>query len=185
MQTEMEPGHAVEVEERLKAELLQRYGVRKEEDLPVNWRGLSLQQSEEANYPIFDKHYNRLFDEIHGQDRVYQWGGIIAPLLALQSLSMGLAGSDFEHHRRFVAAAEEHRRVIQKTLNKELTLHPEKDWGDYQAGPDVWARVPAFHYEPPPLSGLLQRYVPAGFLLLAGFLMAAWLAWRAVRDLRP
>ncbi|MGH8650766.1 MAG: DUF3526 domain-containing protein [Gammaproteobacteria bacterium] len=185
MQTEMAPGHAVEVEERLKAELLQRYGVRKEEDLPVNWRGILLQQGEEANYPIFDKHYNRLFEGIRGQDGMYQWGAMSAPLLALQSLSMGLAGSDSEHHRRFVVAAEEHRRVIQKTVNDELSLHPEKDWGDYQAGPDLWARVPAFHYEPPPLSSLLWHYVPAAFLLSAWFLVAAWLALRAGRDLRP
>jgi len=185
MQTEMAPAHAAEVEERLKAELFQRYGVRKEEDLPVNWRGIFLQQGEEVNYPIFDKHYSRLFDGIRGQDRVYQWGAVAAPLLALQSVSMGLAGSDFEHHRRFVAAGEEHRRVIQKTLNDELSLHAEKDWGDYQAGPDLWARVPAFDYQPPPFNGLLQHYVPAALLLSAWFLMAAWLAVRTGRDLRP
>ncbi len=116
---------------------------------------------------------------------MYQWGAMAAPLLALQSLSMGLAGSDSEHHRRFVAAAEEHRRVIQKTLNDELSLHAEKDWGDYQAGADLWVRVPAFHYDPPPLSGLLRHYVSAAFLLSAWFVMAAWLALRAGRDLRP
>jgi len=185
MRSKMTADHDVSVEERLKAELLQRYGVSKEEDLPVNWRGIFLQRGEEANYPIFDKHYNRLFDGIRGQDRVYQWGAVAAPLLALQSLSMGFGCSDFEHHRRFVVAAEEHRRVIQKTLNEELSLHPEKDWGDYQAGQDLWARLPAFRYEPPPLSGFLQYYVSAAFLLSAWFLMAAWLALRAGRDLRP
>ncbi len=185
MQAEVRDGHsAVEVEMEIKADLINRYGV-KEQELPVNWRGIFLQRGEEQNYPIFDRHFGQLFYRICLQDYVYQWGSVVAPLLALQPLSMGLAGTDFEHHRRFVTAAESHRRVIQKIVNDDLTLHPEKDWAKYQASAELWARVPEFRYTPPSFGSLMQHYVPAAVLLTGWFLTTLWMALRATQTLKP
>lgn len=185
MEAEERDGHEVTAEHVVKRELLQQYGVESEDALPVNWRGVLLQRGEEQNYPVFDKHFNRLFDDIRRQDEIYQWGGLFAPALSVQSLSMGLAGSDFEHHRAFVRAAEDHRRLIQKTVNNELALHPEAEWGAYRAGPELWARVPEFRYDMPDLQDVSWRYAPAA-LVLAGWFVVAWgLALRAATRLRP
>jgi ABC-2 type transport system permease protein len=184
LEADMRDGHAPAVEQKVKQDLLKQYGVETVEALPVNWRGVMLQRGEEQNYPIFDAHFARLFDRIRWQDQVYQWGGVFAPMLALQSLSMGLASSDFEHHRQFVRAAEDHRRIIQKTVNEELTLHPEEEWGDYIAGPDLWARVPEFRYELPEPSALAWHYVSAALILAAWFAVSWGAALTAASKLR-
>jgi ABC-2 type transport system permease protein len=185
METEIRDGHAHALEFQVKQELLARYGLENADTLPVNWRGIMLQRGEEQNYPVFDAHFGQLFDKVRQQDIFFQWGGLLAPALTVQSLSMGLAGSDFEHHQHFVRAAEDHRRVIQKTLNEELTLHPEKEWGEYSAGPEVWARVPEFRYGLPDPRDLSWHYAPAA-LILAGWFVFAWLlALRATTALRP
>jgi ABC-2 type transport system permease protein len=185
MEAEIRASHAPASEAEVKRALFAEYGVDREEDLPVNWRGVMVQRDEEQNYPVFDRHFGRLFQRIRDQDAVYQWGGLAAPVLALQALSMGLAGSDFEHHRSFVRAAEDHRRIIQKTLNEELIRHPETDWGVYEAGPELWARVPPFRYEAPGLEVFPRHYFPAALALAAWFLAAWWAALRAAKAMRP
>lgn len=185
MKADLRDGHAEATEQKVKQELLTQYGVAREQDLPINWRGVMLQRGEEQNYRTFDAHFSGLFDGVRRQDALYQWGGLIAPVLALQSLSMGLAESDAEHHWRFVRAAENHRRLIQKTLNAELTQHPEKEWGDYKGSPELWASVPEFRYGSPLLADVAPVYAPA-LLVLAFWLAVAWAAaLRAAKDMRP
>jgi ABC-2 type transport system permease protein len=185
MRADLSDGHAAASEQQVKRELLAQYGVESEDALPVNWRAVMLQRGEERNYLAFDTHFARLADGMRAQDRIYQWGGLLAPSLALQSLSMGLAASDSEHHWRFVRAAEDHRRLIQKTVNSELLLHPEKEWGEYKAGPELWARVPEFHYLSPRFGEVAAIYLPA-FLALAVWLTLSWTAaLRAARSARP
>ena len=63
----------------------------------------------------------------------------------MRSVSMALAGTDFQHHRHFITAAEDYRRVIQRTMNDDIMAHPTK--GTYIAGKELWERVPEFDYE--------------------------------------
>jgi ABC-2 type transport system permease protein len=97
-------------------------------------------------------------------------------MLAMRSLSMGLAGTDFKQHRHFITAAEAYRRVIQRTMNTEIMAHPPKN-GVYLAGRELWEKVPEFEYEAPPTSWVLANTrwsiaVLALWLLLA----AAWMS---------
>jgi ABC-2 type transport system permease protein len=118
------------------------------EAAPINFSGISLQEGEEHGNEVFDRHYGALFDIFERQNRVYQLGGYLAPLVAVRSLSMALAGTDFAHHRNFVRAAEDYRRSIQRVMNDDIARR-SRPGVLYVAGPDLWARVPDFTYRTP------------------------------------
>jgi len=147
-----------ELEQRLnrrKAELMQKYGVNSIDAVPIAFSGVSLQEGENHGNEVFDRHYGRLFDIYERQNTVAQLGGVLAPMLAIRSLSMGLAGTDFNQHRHFIGAAEDYRRLIQRTMNDDIMAHPTR--GAYLAGRELWEKVPPFEYEAPGTSWVLAN----------------------------
>lgn len=155
--------------QRLQAEMMAEYGVENPEDLPINFVGIEVQAGEEHGYRIYDREFSRLFDTVRQQNRSYQLGSAVAPMLGVQSVSMAFSGTDFEHHRHFVEAAEEYRRVIQKIMNDAWTANPERDGERYLAGPDLWREVPEFSYAKPNAAWAMRHYGPGMFLLIAWF----------------
>lgn len=143
--------------EALKQRTLKQYGVDKLEALPVNFAGISLQEGEEHGNKVFDKHYGALWRQFERQNRLKQLAGVVAPMLAMQSLSMGLAGTDFAHHRDFAAAAESYRRMLVKKMNDDMTYNAGKQDFTYLAQPALWQTVEDFHYEAPSASWALSK----------------------------
>jgi ABC-2 type transport system permease protein len=140
-----------EIEARLqrkRAELMQRHNATSLDAVPVNFSGISMQEGEEHGNEVFDKHYGRLFAIYEQQNRVQLLAGVAAPLLPVRSLSMGLAGTDFAHHREFVRAAEEHRRLIQRLMNGDIAEN-SRPGVVYTAGSELWEKVPDFRYDAP------------------------------------
>jgi ABC-2 type transport system permease protein len=174
MDTELnKPGEMERRLERRKAELMRQYKVDTVDALPVAFSGVSLQEGENHGDEVFDAHYGRLFDTFDRQNTVYQLGGLVAPMLAIRSVSMGLAGTDFRQHRHFIAAAEGYRRVIQRTMNDDITAHPTRT--AYVAGRELWEKVPEFEYEAPAASWVLGNTRWSIGVLFAWLLVAA--AW--------
>ena len=174
-----------EVESRLavkRAALLEQYNVTDVDKLPVGFSGLSLQAGEEHGNQVFDEHYASLFDTYDRQNRTVVAAGIIAPLVAMQSLSMALAGTDMAHHRHFVAAAEGYRRMMQGVLNDDIFKH-QKPGEVYMAGGDLWSQIPQFEYVTPSTTWVVRQQWPAMVLLAlwAAIAMAAarWAVRRA------
>ncbi len=135
--------------EALKQKVLKQYAVDKLEALPVNFAGISLQESEEHGNVIFDKHYSELWNRFERQNRLKQLAGAVAPMLAMQSVSMSLAGTDFAHHRDFAAAAESYRRFLVKKMNDDMTFNAGKEDFSYLAKPALWQTVEDFRYDAP------------------------------------
>lgn len=165
-----------EMERRLsqrKTELLRQYNVETVDALPIAFSGVSLQEGEKHGDEVFDAHYGRLFDTFEEQNMVYQLGGLAAPMLAIRSVSMGLAGTDFQHHRHFITAAEGYRRVIQQTMNGDIMAHPTKT--AYLAGSDLWSQVPEFDYEAPAASWALENL--RGSIAVLGLWLLVATAW--------
>jgi ABC-2 type transport system permease protein len=104
---------------------------------------------------------------------VYQIGGLAAPMLAIRSVSMALAGTDFQHHRHFITAAESYRRVIQQTMNGDIMAHPTKT--AYLAGSDLWSQVPEFEYEAPAASWAMDNL--RGSIAVLGLWLLVATAW--------
>lgn len=163
-----------DVQQRLQQrrdELMRRYNVTTIEAVPINFSGISLQEGEEHANEVFDQHFGRLFETYAQQNRAQEWAGLAAPFLPMRTLSMGLAGTDFAHHRAFVGAAESHRRMMQRVLNGDIAEHARP--GEvYLAGEELWHRIPDFTYDAPGLAWALgQHAVSLG--LIFGWLAAA------------
>jgi ABC-2 type transport system permease protein len=160
-----------------KAELFKKYNVDNVDALPVAFSGISLQEGENHGNEVFDTHFGRLFDQYDRQNRVAQLAGWLAPTLAVRALSMGLAGTDFQQHRDFTAAAERYRRAIQRVMNDDIAMNQKKGQV-YLADHTLWSKVPEFEYTAPPTMWVLEKY---GTSIAA---LAVWVAAAAVVMLR-
>jgi len=170
--------------EALKQRVLKQHGVDRLEALPVNFAGVSLQEGEERGNVVFDKHYGQLWSRFERQNRLKQIAGLLAPMLAIQSISMGLAGTDFAHHRAFAAAAESYRRTLVKKMNDDMTYNAGKQDFSYLAQPALWRTVEDFRYEAPSTVWALRNQTVSLAILALWFFTALTSALMATRRMR-
>jgi ABC-2 type transport system permease protein len=144
-------------------------------DLPLSKWGVALQVNDHVGYGVLDRHFGALWDTFEKQQRMQEWAGVLIPVLAVRSFSMGVAGTDFVQHRDFSVAAERQRRLVQDIMSQDLIDHADP-LGDrhfaYQADKELWAKVPAFDYATPSLAFVLRHHW-AGFAILSAVLAAA------------
>jgi ABC-2 type transport system permease protein len=170
--------------ERLKQELFRKYNVSRVEDLPLDFGGLALQAGEEHGNEVFDRFYSGLWDIFGKQERVHHAASLVAPLLAVRSLSMALAGTDFAQHAHFARAAEEYRRMIQREMNLDIAYNAKTASGPYLRGRELWEKIPDFEYQSPGVAWVLKRQQLPLLLLLVWTAAAIALAWAAAVRLR-
>jgi ABC-2 type transport system permease protein len=120
--------------------------------------GLELQAEAEWEDSIFDHHMLALEDSIERQEQVAAMAGFLSPYLAIKTLSAGLCGTDYFHHRHFSAAAERYRKSMVESLNQAFADQAGFEGWEYEAGLELWAQLPPFTYEPPSLSSVLAHY---------------------------
>ncbi len=164
------------------ARLLEEHGVETVEELPLNLAGVQLQESEEYANQIFDRNHGSLWRQFERQGWVHEALSAVAPLLAVRTLSMGLAGTDVEQHRHFATAAESYRRDLMREMNGDLAQNSRT--GDtYLAAADRWAETPPFRYDAPSLGWVLRNRALSlamlGLWLAGAFLAAGALVRRA------
>jgi len=157
--------------DKRRSEVFRQYNVDNVDALPIAFTGISMQEGEEHANEVFDEHFGRLFDRYEQQNRVYQLGGVVAPLLSVRALSMGLAGTDFQQHRHFTVAAESYRRDIQRLMNGDIAANQKKGQV-YLADETLWAQVPAFEYTAPETGWVLGHYTLSIGVLLAWTIVA-------------
>jgi ABC-2 type transport system permease protein len=145
-------------QKRITDQLMAQYGVRKIEDLPVDPLGAHLIEGDKIDSAIYEKNFNQLFSAYERQERIYQAGAAFAPMLAMQTLSMGLAGTDLNQHRHFTHAVGEYRKQWLKVLNEDLFFNRRPGQMVYTRGRDLWEQVPEMKYDPPGLGWVLSRY---------------------------
>ncbi|MBU2969175.1 DUF3526 domain-containing protein [Pseudoalteromonas sp. C2R02] len=156
---------------KFKQQTLAQYKVSTTDQLPFNWGGAQLQFGEQYADKKFDLLFSERNNQLQAQSDTYQQLGILSPFIALQTLSMGLAATDFKHHLHFSAEAEKQRRLIQETLNFNQRDNAHKTTGHYKAGVELWQKIPKFNYQNPSFSQLYQQYIPS-FLNLLAWLVA-------------
>jgi ABC-2 type transport system permease protein len=164
-----------------RAQVLRQYGVDRIDALPVSFVGLLLQQGEEYGNTVFDRHYGDLWTTFRRQRVVHEIGSLISPYPAIRSISMGLAGTDFDQHQHFATAAEGYRRTLVKAMNMEVANRAGQAGRGYISGPDVWAALPPFSYESPGLAWVFRNQW-VSLAVLAVWCASAWiLAFGAMR----
>lgn len=102
---------------RLKANMLEEYGVEKVEDLPVNFRGVVAQASEAELSTILNEYAEKRMASQFAQTQLVKSFEFISPFMALQSASMIAAGTDGKTHHRFLREAEAARFEFIQGLN--------------------------------------------------------------------
>ena len=169
--------------EARKQELLATYGVDEVEELPINYSGWRLQVSEEYSNQFFDSHYARLWDRFEAQDEFRQKIGFVAPLLAVRSISMSLAGSDFAHFRWFSEQAEQYRRRLVEFLNNDMRDNAGVAQFSYRKDQRLWSEAPVFAYDAPDPLWAVSGQSAALAALVLWSVLTAFLAWSAARRL--
>jgi ABC-2 type transport system permease protein len=130
---------------------------------------LALAEGEAKSAAAYQYHYGLLFDTYEAQSRVHTLASLASPTMAVRALSMAVAGSDLQQHRRFLDAAETHRHGLVDALNAA-----DASGG---GGPGLWASIPRFSLEPAGLGAALAPYRPALFVLAGWLALAALLFW--------
>jgi ABC-2 type transport system permease protein len=169
----------------LKRRTMQKYGVSRAEDLPVNFEGLRLQAGEEHGNELFDQYYGKLWSAYERQERLHLAASLTSPLLALRSISMSMAGTDLAHFRDFTEATERYRRSLNKAMNLNVANHSRTGEYYYFADRSLWESIPAHQYSSPTLAWALHRQVlPA--VILSVWLFASIAAFRfATNRMKP
>ena len=109
--------------DRLRANLLEEYGVEKVEDLPINFRGVVAQAAEADLTEILNEYAEKRMTNQLAQTQLVKSYGFVSPFVALQSASMIAAGTDGATHHRFLREAEAARFQFVQDLNK---VHEQK-----------------------------------------------------------
>lgn len=171
---EMGDGHNAEdpAFKALKANLLAKYNVDTIEALPVNFRGIVAQQSEADLTRVLTAFAEEQMQQQLSQAQIAREFGWLSPMIAIQSASMTLAGTDLENYQRFLREAEAVRFDFVQSLN---TMHAEglsleADANKYKSpearkaatvSADNWQILEDFHFSPAPPAARLKDSVAA------------------------
>jgi ABC-2 type transport system permease protein len=168
--------------ERIVQQLLEKYHLTDEKKLPLNIDGMMLEEGEKSGNAAFDKHFPALWNQYERQNSVQTLLALGAPFLAMREASMGLAGTDFEHHRDFAVHAERYRRSLITQINEFMTTKTRKDGSEVKADAALWKAIPEFRYTTPTgvWAALNERW---NLAVLALWCVSAWLValWRVER----
>lgn len=176
-------GNAEQRTAALKATLLQRYGVATVEELPISFRGASLDAGERFGNAIYERRWAVLHAQEDGQRRIMRLASIITPLIAVQNLSAALAGTDNLHQRDFAEQAERERQRVVNALNRDVTVNGAGRPG-YRADDRMWRALDGFEVRPVPVERALSAVWPDALILLGWLLVAGLLVRHAGRRLR-
>ena len=149
---------------------------------PAILNGIELQAEAMWEDEMFNHHVDHLEDQITAQEQHISWGGLLSPYIAMRTLSSGLSGTDYAHHRHFTTAVEEWRKSFVTYLNVSFAENAGTEGWNYQADPQVWKNAPAFTYTPPTIHFALQNNLLSLLSLLLWTLITVTIAsWSANR----
>ncbi|MDZ3832810.1 MAG: DUF3526 domain-containing protein [Sphingopyxis sp.] len=172
--------------------LLDRYGVDRVEDLPINYKGALAIEGEKLTSALFDRYASESHAAQERQNDIVRMAGIVSPAIALRTLSMAASGTDFAGHRRFLEQAEAYRYALVQALNRlqadsvsyadDTARDPDADRRKRIAA-DNWEQMPDFSYRAPDGTALAAAALPGLLILLAWLALAAALLRRAAFEL--
>ncbi len=120
--------------------------------------GFELQAEAEWEDSIYDHHTEALEAAIADQEAAVAWASVASPYVAMRSLSAGLSGTDYAHHRHFTDAAERWRKALVTQLNSDFASNAGAKGWDYQADEKLWEKAPPFAYAEPGIDFALRTH---------------------------
>lgn len=177
---------------KFRQSVLDRYGVSRVEDLPVNYKGVLGIEGERLTSSLFDRYSRESYAAQTRQNALVGVAGLISPAIAIRSLSMAAAGTDFAGHRRFLEQAEAYRYGLVQRLNK-LQADDVRYADDIaedagadrrkRVAADNWTEQPDFTFTAPSGTALARGAVPGLAIILSWLAAAAVLLLMATRRL--
>jgi len=146
--------------------------------------GMELQAEARWEDSVFDHHIRQLDDRLAAQEEMVAWAGFLSPFVAMRTLSSGLCGTDFAHHRHFTEYAEQWRKALITQLNQSFAENEGGMGWDYQAGPELWKEAPPFEYAAPDASFALRYHLISILALLFWLVLAVGLALWSARKVK-
>jgi ABC-2 type transport system permease protein len=177
---------------QFKQSVLDRYGVTRVEDLPVNYKGVLGMEGERLTSSLFDRYAGASYAAQERQNALVEATGVLSPAVAIRSLSMAAAGTDFAGHRRFLEQTEAYRYGLVQRLNK-LQANNVNYADDTAQDADAdrrkrvassnWTAMPDFAFKTPRGAELAREALPGLAMILAWLAAAALLLVIATRRL--
>ena len=137
--------------------VLARYSVTRLDELPVSFAGLSLEESERQGNIVFDSHFSRLETLYARQRAILRLAGAASPFVAVQNISMALAGTDMASQLRLQRQAEAHRRKVITALNADMIANGAGQDFKYLADSTLWSTIPEFTFTPATFAETLRE----------------------------
>ncbi|MDO9205369.1 DUF3526 domain-containing protein [Methylotenera sp.] len=158
-----------------KEKSLQQYGVKKVEDLPVNYNGLLLREGERLTTQVYREQYQRIAMTMQQQQNMIRKLAWLNPSIAIQTLSRAASGSDLAHHMHFLELAEQRRYATIQYLNS-IHIHQVKHANDKEQrlDADFWKKAPRKDLTP----ATIQLVFPD--VLHTLFTLFSWLTFTAL-----
>jgi len=171
---------------RLRANLLEEYGVDKVEELPINFRGVVAQTAEAELSKTLNEYAEKRMADQFKQTQFLRSFEFASPFIALQTASMIAAGTDGRTHHRFLREAEAVRFQFVQDLNK---AHAQKMsyLDDVNRSSDTdsekrtrvdaenWRVLKDFHFHADPSEVRIERLTSSIVILVIWLLMFAFL----------
>ena len=163
--------------------------------MPINWQGVVAEHAEEELTKALNEYADERMSGETSETRSFDQYGWVSPMLAVASASRALAGTDLQHHHRFLSEAEEVRFAFVQGLNRlhaTQLLYEDDISRSYDHDAERRARVSAenwqlldeFRFEPAALSARVTTAQPSLLMLavwLFGLLGGLALTGRALK----
>lgn len=162
--------------------VLEEFGGESLEALGFDREALILQAHEVFANQVYDDLYGDLRQRHFDQDAVLRYASLLSPVMALQRLSMGIAGTDLLAQWTYAEQAEQHRRLIIEQLNRDMMIHGGDQGFSYTADRTLWEAIPDFRPRGLSITDIFGHYVVELVSLLAWLLAGGYLAIRATRE---
>jgi ABC-2 type transport system permease protein len=152
-------------------QVLAEYGVSRVEDLPVNWRGVLMQEGERITSEVFTQQYAKLMQIAEQQNQLVSKVAWFSPYLLANKLSSIFAATNADSFLHYENAAEQFRFNFIKQLNQ---MHAEQiDHAhdrEQKVSNEHLANLQQFDYQSPTLQAELNLIYPP-LLILLGWLI--------------
>lgn len=146
---------------RRRQELLNEYGVRTVQELPIDFGGIAMQMDEDFGNEVWDRHYGELRAQFESQGAVMTRVALLNPFQAIDHISMALTGTDLAHDVEFQEQAEAYRRGLVARLNYEHAYGAPRVRGRHWTSPaEFFEELVAFEYAPPGWRAALSQRLP-------------------------
>jgi len=169
---------------KLKAQALADHAVTRIEDLPFNYNGLVMTESEKMTAAAYGEYMAGLVGIYQRQGTVVALAGFLSPYVAIRTVSGALAGVDLPHIIEFERQAEEYRYALIQHLNQlhtnEVALALDRYIGVDEHGAPTrqripqrfWQSTPAVAFTTPTVAWALARQ-PLGIAAVVCWLLLA------------